>query len=250
MSTETDHILIGAYWHDRKVSAGRFINACFEFLMELKAISPVFGERCMDVKDRFEMVPNDFDSFQQLMIERLDDPDYAYINPDSADRSFTLESTLLQGFVASFSDPDPNATDENAISIRAMAGAYGAAASAGSALIDLPPAHLNMLEDSQTSRRLLDVLIEVWKPEFASMYSRNLIRLLDPFRKKRPCGVWMYFADSAAASAVCDAASIESTETNGIIIHINVLMPWTETIDVIRPCCERLSAAGFLDRAT
>jgi hypothetical protein len=35
-------------------------------------------------------------------------------------------------------------------------------------------------ENVQTARKLLDVLIDIWRPEFAAIYSDNLLDVLDP----------------------------------------------------------------------
>jgi len=247
MKKDAEHILIGAYWHDRKLTAREFIGACYRFLNALKAISPIFSNRCTVVGDRVVMIPDDLASFERVIAERLVNPDYVYINPDPANDSFTLDSTISSGFIVSFSDPDPQASRETAISIRAMAGSFGSPQSTASALIELPPLHASLVENTQTARKLLDVLIDIWRPEFATIYSRELVRLLDPERKnRRTFGALMYFADTDPVGVIGDTAVVETVGSGGIVVRIPASPPWAESVDKFRTCFERLSNTSFL----
>ena len=244
----TEHGVVGAYWRDRKLTAREFIHSCFAFLSELKTISKSFSNRCIVVRQQCVPLPDDFQSFERAMAEYLTDPENVYANPDTSTDSFTLDSTLLQGFVASFSDPNPNATSESAISIFAAAGAHGHPNATGSAVIKLPPRYASLVADSNLSRALLNVMVDTWRSEFVSIFSRELIRVLDPKRvHKRPFGVLMYFTDDEPASAIGDTADIEVRDSGGIVVTIPVSQPWAAGADVCRPCFDRLASAGFLE---
>ena len=94
MRKDAEHILISANWRDRKLTAREFIGACYRFLNALKDISPAFSNRCTAVGDEFDIVPDDYVSFEEVMTEALADPDSIYTNPDPALDSFTLDSTI------------------------------------------------------------------------------------------------------------------------------------------------------------
>jgi hypothetical protein len=192
-------------------------------------------------------LPDEFQLFEQVMAEYLADPAYVYVNPDNSTDSFTLDSSLATGFGASFSDPNPEATSETAISIFVASGAHGYPNATGSAVIKLPPACASLVADSNSSRRLLNVMINTWRPEFGSVFSRELIMILDPRRVyKRPFGVLMHFADAQPIPAIGDTAGIEVEDSGGIVVRLPVSQPWAAAADVCRPCFERLAGAGFL----
>jgi hypothetical protein len=247
MRKDAEHILISANWRDRKLTAREFIDDCYRFLNALKDISPAFSNRCTAVGDEFDIVPDDYVSFEEVMTEALADPDSIYNNPDPALDSFTLDSTISGGFSIAFSESDPKATIETAISIKVRAGAFGSPRSTANVLIELPPLHASLVENDRIARKLLDVLIDIWRPEFATIYSDELLDVLDPdLEKKRACGALMYFADTDPATVIGNTGVVETARTGGIVVRIPASPPWARSADAFRPCFERLSNAGFL----
>jgi hypothetical protein len=208
----------------------------------------VFSNRCTAVGDEFVIVPDDYVSFEQVMTKALADPDSIYTNPDPALDSLTLDSTISGGFSVAFSESDPRATIETAISIKVRAGAFGSPRSTANVLIELPPLHASLVENDRTARKLLDVLIDIWRPEFATIYSDELRDVLDPdLDNKRACGALMYFADSGPVATIGNTAVVESVGSGGIVVRIPASPPWAKSADTFRACFERLSCAGLLN---
>lgn len=247
MTTGTEHISVGAYWQDRKYTARQFIEACHRFLSELKGISPLFSNRCITTERQLVPISDDLPSFSQAMSRSLADPDYVYTNPDKSVRSFTMDSTLPQGFVAAFSDCDINATEESAISIFVRAGAHGHANATGSAFFTLPPRDA-LMNDSAQRTAILNLMIRVWSPEFATITSKELLKVLDPERKNsRPFGAMMYFDDPHVEALVSNTPHVVLVQPQGAagtIIVINAPLPWAKSADMFKPCFEKLSRAG------
>jgi hypothetical protein len=107
--------------------------------------------------------------------------------------------------------------------------------------------HDSLVENDQTARKLLDVLIDIWRPEFPTIYSDELLNVLDPdLEKKRACGALMYFADTAPAIVIGNTRVVETVRTGGIVVRIPASPPWAKSADTFRACFERLSNAGFL----
>lgn len=246
MSKDAEHISISADWRDRKLTAREFAGACYRFLNALKAVSPVFSNLGTSVNDRVVVIQDDLSSFERVMAECLADPDYVYVNPDPTDNSFTLDSSISGGFNVSFFDPDPRATMETGISIRVMAGSYSPY-NTSSILIELPPPHATLVENDLTARQLLDVLIDIWSPEFATIYSDELLNKLDPnLENDRACGYLMYFADAGIAVTISNTAIVEPASSGGIVVRIPASPPWAKSADTFRPCFERISIPGIL----
>jgi hypothetical protein len=102
-------LLLGAYWKERRITAGQFIRLCFDFLAALRDFSTAFDKRCVALGEFPNVfpadVPKDYDSFEELMLNAIPNPKHIYNNPDSAIRHLTLNSTIPVGFRTSFSDP-------------------------------------------------------------------------------------------------------------------------------------------------
>lgn len=250
MTTGAEYVLVGAYWRDRKYTARQFIEACHRFLSELKDISALFSNRCTTAQGELFPLPDDLPSFTKTMSGLLADSDNVYTNPDNSIRSFTLDSTLPQGFVAAFSDCNINATEENTISIFVAAGAHGHPNATGAAFFRLPPAHTVLVNDSVRRTLLLSLMTRAWFPEFATITSKELVKILDPERNNgRSFGPLMYFKDTYVEGVVANTPHVRVVRppaTTGVTVAIDAPLPWAESADMFKPCYEKLKQAGLL----
>ena len=247
MTPIPEHIRVAGYWRERKLTAREFIDACYAFLCRLGSVSESLSERCTVVDGDLVKLPSTLPSFEESMLKWMQDPNYVYTNPDSSVRSLTFDSTLPQGFTMSFSDCNPKATSENAFSILVRAGAHGHPNASGSAVIQVPPLHAAMIADARFARTSLQIMIDAWQPEFASVFSNELLSVLDPARKNpRPFGPLMYFAkiDPAALIGIC--GRVEPTSSGGTIVQIDAPLPWVQSAALFQSCFEALSRAGYL----
>jgi hypothetical protein len=249
MTTITEHIVAGAYWRERVLTAGEFIDSCYRFISELAKVSSSFSNRCTVADHEILVLPHDLPSFREILSKSLADPDYVYKNPDPSVDSFTLNSTLPQGFVAAFSECDPQATQESAVTILVRAGAHGHLNATGSAFLTLPPHQAGLAYDTVKRDELMEVMLRVWSPEYASISSKELIRVLDPERTNgRSFGALMYFEDQIVETVVADTPHVRvlPRPAAGKAIAIDAPAPWVNSVEKFRPCFEKLKNAGQL----
>ncbi len=245
---ETKTTLLAAYWKNRKITAREYIELCYTFLRKLQSFSPAFENRCVMIGTETLILPSDYPSFERILAEVINDKDYLYENPDPKNKTFTLDSSMSGGFSAPFSDPDPEATDATAISIRVAAGAYGGKYSPTNVVLIEVPATSDLLAgDLEKVKQLLKLVVEHWQPSFAVLTSSQLRRSLDPARKNSfTVGPLTYFADSRVKTLADGTAVSENGPDKGVLLTIKAPTPWTAAVDVFRPCYDRLSAAEAL----
>lgn len=249
MTNTGEHITVGAYWRNRVFTAGGFTDACYRFLTELEKVSSLFSNRCTVAGDELLTLPRDLQSFRQILARALADPDYVYTNPDKSVRSFTLDSTLPQGFVAAFSDCNPQATEGAAVSILVRGGAHGYPQATGSAFIVLPPPDAGLAYDEARRKQLIEVMIRVWSPEYASISSKELLSVLDSNRKSwRPFGALMYFDPRIPEHLIADTPHVSVLPQQGAatMIAIDASALWVDSVDKFRPAFEKFKNAGLL----
>ncbi|HTT19259.1 MAG TPA: hypothetical protein VMG82_09955 [Candidatus Sulfotelmatobacter sp.] len=245
-----EHFLLGAYWQNRTYTARQFIEAVYAFLSELRKVSPLFSNLCVTSESGPLPIPDDLPSFVQTMMTTLEDPESSYTNPDPSNHSFGEESTLAEGFVASLSGCDINATDETAISILISAGAHGHANATGSSVVKLPPTASALVSDSVRLFALLTPAIHAWSPEFATITSRELLKAMDPRRRyRRPFGSIMYYSNPGGQRLITEipnAKIVHQKEGNGTVVSFDVSLPWKESSDILKPAFNKLSETGLL----
>ena len=242
-----ERIFLGAYWRERRITARDYIRLCHEFLARLRGFSPAFANCCVVLGEEVVVAPADADSFERILARALPDPTYSYVNPDPAVKSFTLDSTFPLGFRISFSDPDPAATEETAVSVSVTAGSYGDYSPTNVVLIDIPPTYSEFWVNKSRAMELMSLVVETWRPAFATLSSRELRKELDPKRANDfVIGPLTYFADKQAANVSRGTASVDTAPGGGLFLSIDAPAPWAKFATLFKPCYDRLTDAKLL----
>jgi hypothetical protein len=246
-----EHVLLGAYWRERRITARQFIELCFNFLVSLRDFSSAFDHHCVAIGQLPDVVPvsvpKDYASFEQLMMKAVPHPERAYTNPDPANRHFTLESTHVSGFSVAFSDAGQEGIRPTELGVYVAAGGHGKFGPPDSVLIEIPPDYREFWY-GQRAKELMRIVVSAWQPSFATLTSRELRKALDAERKNNiTLGVVTFFSDRAAGDVAKECASVETLPNGGVLISVeDVPSPWAESVDRFRPCYSRLNNAGLL----
>lgn len=246
-----ERVFLGAYWKDRRLSAREFIKLCYGFLARLREFSSAFDYRCVAIPEGNKfvaaMVPENYELFEQLMIRATPNPERVYVNPDSRGKDFTLQSTTPGGFTISFSDAGHGAVPPTRLSVSITAGVHGEYRTPNSVVINIPADYRKFWENHDKAKKLMEIVVSVWQPAFATLSSSELRRALDPNRTVSfAFGPLTYFADKRAGSVAKGVARIEFSIHGGVFLSMDCSYPWAKSVDCFRPCWSRLNDAGLL----
>jgi hypothetical protein len=246
-----ERVFLGAYWKDRSITGKEFVQLCHDFLARLRKLSSAFGHRCVAIPEGSKFVaaavPEDYESFERLMMRAVPNPEIAYLNPDRSNKNFTLQSTTAAGFTIGFSDGGYGTTQPTRLSVSITAGVHAEYQTPNSVIINIPPDYREFWQNSDMARHLMEIVVSVWRPTFATVTSSELRRALDPGRTGRfALGPIAYFADKRAGSAAEGTARVEPSVHGGVFLSIDTPYPWTGSLGRLRPCYSRLNDAGLL----
>lgn len=247
-----EHVFLGAYWKNRRITAGEFVKLCYDFLAGLREFSSAFDHRCVAVGEMPGVVPvivpKDYASFERLMLRAVPDPEHAYTNPESGNKEFTLESTIGAGFSIVFSDAGQDGVPATKLAVFVAAGGYGGPFTAPNhVLIEIPQEYREFWESRQRAKELLALVVSTWKPTYATLTSSELEKALDP-KRRTPFspGMLTYYSDDKIGRAADHTAHVEAAANGGVFLTIDAPYPWAAAADRFKPCFIRLNDAGLL----
>ena len=190
------NLSVCAYWYDRFVVGGEFIDQTRAFLQRIMTTLPDLSILRVD-RDPSEgdgLVRGDFSNFEEQSVLSLP-KNYVFLNPASSSKTFTRESTAATAFFGSFSLSSREGEKE--LSVRVTVGGPQARAT-NSCVMGLSPG----LESVESARTLLGLSVDFWNPHNAYVGRYEVQRLLKQPVADIKIGWLTYLTDVTAQEIV------------------------------------------------
>ena len=251
-----EKFILGAYWRNRPLTAGEYLDFARELLQKLHQFDPeAFGciYSATDAANRnCTCYDEDFADFDERVLSQLARKNTPYMNPDDPDdRTFRRGSVGFLGFRQIFiCQRDP--AEDDYVSVTISAGATDPKC-VKNVVIEFPQSGYPQFADKHYVRELFKLVVAHCEPEEAYVFSndfRDKIAVYDRYLYfvARPVGWFTWIPDKEAKNYV--PADIETDEfANGTILTLCDTPPLSTDTDMVeraRFLRDSLQVAGYL----
>jgi|HubBroStandDraft_1064217.scaffolds.fasta_scaffold21849_1 hypothetical protein len=236
------NLTVCAYWYDRVVSGGEFLEQSRSFLKKVVLILPELSilRVVRDPKEASGLIDREYSNFDDEVIAALP-KDYVFTESGSTNRKFTKSSTAATSFRGSFLLTSDDGAKE--LSVRISVGTPHIWSSNNSIIefsLDL--------ESVESAKKILEESIEFWQPHHAYAGRYEVEKLLNQPVGNVRIGWLTYLADLNAQGALPD--DIQCRRLNsGILIQATELPGYqcdAQDIEQMRRILEALAPDGYL----
>ena len=255
-----ENYYLGAYWHNRPLTAGEYLDFARELLQKLHQFDPeAFGciYSATDAANRnCRCYEEDFADFDERVLPQLARKNTPYMNPDDPDdRTFRRESEGFLGFRQIFiCQRDP--TEDEYVSVTISAGATDPKC-VKNVVIEFPQSGYPQFADKHYVGELFKLVVAHCEPETARVISYEISKLTGKKAREHggvgsyPVG-WFNWVPDPAAESYLPADTIRERFSNGVIIQLSEEIPSSENKDLISRAIsirDSLNVAGYLRKS-
>jgi len=236
------NLTVCAYWYDRVIRGGEFLDQSIAFLKKIILTLPELSilKVVRDPKESSGLIDSDFSNFDEEVISALP-KDYVFIDPGSANKKFTKHSTAATSFRGSFLLTSDDGVKE--LSVRISVGTPNIRSSNNS-IIEFSPD----LESAESARNILEASIEFWQPHHAHVGRYEVEKMLNQPVGDAHIGWITYLSDLNAQGALPSGIRGERFNS-GILIQAAELPGYqgdAQDIEQMRRILDALAPYGFL----
>jgi hypothetical protein len=240
-----DTIDLCAYWYDRPLSGEQYLRLIASYLKRLQEADPVFSDLFVvgESRSKRPKIERDYSNFDSDVSAALPQ-DWAYTNPNSADKKFTPSSLSRDGFINSFVTDLNGAAPHCAISTSMGSTDRD---SSNTVIVRVAPGLLS----TNSLENLFKLTIAYWRPLHANLAQYELRKFIGITRGEIGVGLLTYLSIGEAANAVPEDIVVERYLDGLIIPATDALSetPEPRTIARLRRIHEALKSKGLLRRS-
>lgn len=242
MRYSSRNLTVCAYWYDRPLRGGEFLQQARSFVTKLVSTFPALSTLRVvrDPRESTGVIDHDFSNFDNEVVAALP-KEYVFITPGTDNRKFTRESTARTLFPASFLLTSDTANVE--LSVRISAGRPDSQSS-NQVIIAISPE----LESPQTARTILELCVRFWEPKYAFVGRSEVQNLLNQPVGSVRIGWLTYLSDATARRHLPSDIRTEQL-SSGILIHASDSPGFasdTQDIERMRRILDALNPHGLL----